>query len=63
MYTVHCAFVTVARCTVQNIKQFNGEHGCNWWYHKGEIVEKGNVFTRVYPTVGSGKVIHGVKGL
>ncbi len=39
----------MARCAVQNVKQFNGEHGCNWCYQKGEVVEKGNGFTRVYP--------------
>ncbi|KAL1252324.1 hypothetical protein QQF64_020120 [Cirrhinus molitorella] len=29
-----------------NVKQFNGEHGCNWCYQKGEVVEKGNGFTK-----------------
>ncbi len=23
--------VSVTLCTLQNVKQFNGEHGCNWW--------------------------------
>ncbi len=39
----------MARCAVQNVKQFNGEHGCNRCYQKGEVVEKGNGFTREYP--------------
>ncbi len=46
----------MARCAVQNVKQFNGEHGCNWFYQKGEVVEKGN------QAVDSGTCIHGVKG-
>ncbi|KAL1277064.1 hypothetical protein QQF64_023737 [Cirrhinus molitorella] len=26
-----------------NVKQFNGEHGCNWCYQKGEVVEKAHI--------------------
>lgn len=37
-----------ARCLVQNVKQFNGEYGCNWCYAKGEQVQRGLGTTRVY---------------
>lgn len=49
LYSLLCIWNCPARCQVQNIKQFNGDHGCNWCYHKGEVVEKGNGFSRVYP--------------
>lgn len=49
VYSLLCICDSPAACKGQNIKQFNGELGCNWSYHKGEVVEKGNGFTRVYP--------------
>ncbi|XP_073716926.1 uncharacterized protein [Misgurnus anguillicaudatus] len=48
VFNLVCVCDSVARCSVQNTKQFNGEYGCNWCYKKGEIVAKGNGFTRVY---------------
>lgn len=54
VYSLLCICDSVARCAVQNVKQFNGEHGCNWCYQKGEVVEKGNGFTRVYPLQSTG---------
>ena len=50
VYNLLCITDSVVHCKVQNIKQFNGEHGCNWCYHKGEVVEKGNGYTRVSPS-------------
>jgi len=44
-----CICDAVARAMVQNFKQFNGEFGCGFCYHKGEMVQKGRGFTRVYP--------------
>ncbi|XP_057211909.1 uncharacterized protein LOC130567659 isoform X2 [Triplophysa rosa] len=38
VFNLVCVCDSVARCAVQNVKQFNGEHGCNWCYKKGEIV-------------------------
>lgn len=40
-----CICDAVARAMVQNFKQFNGEFECVFCYHKGEIVQKGRVFT------------------
>lgn len=48
VFNLVCVYDSVARCSVQNTKQFNGEYGCNWCYEKGEVVAKGNGFTRVY---------------
>lgn len=44
-----CTVDSVARAVVQNIKQFNGQYGCNFCEHPGERVEKGGGYTRVYP--------------
>lgn len=44
-----CICDAVARAMVQNFKQFNGEFGCGFCYHKGDMVQKGRGFTRVYP--------------
>lgn len=48
VFNLVCVCDSVARCSVQNTKQFNGEYGCNWCYEKGEVAAKGNGFTRVY---------------
>ena len=47
-----CSADSVARCVIQNIKQFNGEYGCNWCYNPGENVQKGRGSCRAY-TVGA----------
>ena len=39
---------SVARCQLQNIKQFNGNFGCSWSKHQVTRVPKGNGFTQVY---------------
>lgn len=44
-----CVCDAVARAMVQNLKQFNGRYGCGFCYHEGEVVDKGNGQTRVYP--------------
>lgn len=44
-----CTVDSVARAPIPNIKQFNGQHGCNFCEHPGERVEKGGGYTRVYP--------------
>lgn len=49
-YSLLCVCDSVARCQVQNIKQFNGEYRCNWCYNKGEVVQKGNGLTGVPTT-------------
>ena len=52
---VYCAVVScdaVARCLLQNFHQFNGSFGCGTCLHEGEIVQRGEGFTRVYPVRG-----------
>ncbi|KAJ8030468.1 hypothetical protein HOLleu_26903 [Holothuria leucospilota] len=49
VFTLFSIFDSPARCLVQNVKQFNGEYGCNWCYAKGEQVERGLGTARVYP--------------
>ncbi|XP_071632882.1 uncharacterized protein [Temnothorax longispinosus] len=39
---------SVARCTLQNISQFNGEYGCSLCLHPGEHVKVGNGYARIY---------------
>jgi hypothetical protein len=43
-----CPCDSVARCQVQNIKQFNGEFGCTWCLHPGIVMAKGNGSVRSY---------------
>ena len=40
---------SVARPVIQNFKQFNGEYGCSFCLQRGDMVEKGKGYTRVYP--------------
>ncbi|KAJ8050003.1 hypothetical protein HOLleu_03009 [Holothuria leucospilota] len=52
---VYCAVVScdaVARCLLQNFHQFNGSFGCGTCLHEGEMVQRGDGFTRVYPVRG-----------
>ena len=49
VYCVLCSCDSVARAVMQNIKQFNGEFGCNWCLHPGERVDKGRGTVQVYP--------------
>ena len=44
-----CVCDAPARAMVQNLKQFNGEYGCGFCYHAGQVVPKGRGFTRSYP--------------
>lgn len=43
-----CTVDTVARALVMNMNQFNGPYGCAWCQHEGEVVQKGNGYSRVY---------------
>lgn len=47
VFTVLSMCDSPARCMFQNVKQFNGEFGCNWCYAKGEQVERGLGTARV----------------
>lgn len=41
---------SIQRCTVQNVKQFNGQYGCTWCLAAGEMVKVSeNGFSRIYP--------------
>lgn len=42
---------SVARPLVQCCTQFNGEYGCGLCLHRGESVEKGRRYARVYPVI------------
>ncbi|XP_072225353.1 uncharacterized protein [Leuresthes tenuis] len=44
-----CVCNSVARPMVQNFQPFNREFGCGFCYHRGEMVQKGRGYTRVYP--------------
>ena len=54
VYACLCSADSVARCILQNIKQFNGLCGCSWCESPGEIVEKGRGHCRVYPNSHEG---------
>ena len=49
VYVVLCTCDSVARCTLQNMKQFNGGYGCAWCLQNGTRVAKGNGSAVVYP--------------
>ena len=49
VYASVCSADSVARCILQNIKQFNGLYGCSWCENPGEVVNKGIGHCRVYP--------------
>ncbi len=49
VFNVCCSSDAVARPVITNSTQFNGAYGCDWCYHVGERVEKGNGFVRCYP--------------
>ncbi|XP_047213875.1 uncharacterized protein LOC124864964 [Girardinichthys multiradiatus] len=44
-----CVCDSMARSAVQNFQPFSSEFGCGFCYHKGELVQKGRGYTRVYP--------------
>ena len=48
VFSCVCSADSVARCILQNIKQFNGEYGCNWCYNPGDNVQKGRGYCRAY---------------
>ena len=48
VHTLLAPVDSVARCAVQNLKQYNGIHGCTYCLHPGEEIEFGDRFTRVY---------------
>ena len=51
---------SIARCALQNLKQFNGAYGCGWCLNKGEVVQKGDGTVRSYDfnDVGTDKRTH-----
>lgn len=49
-----CVCDSVARSEVQNFQPFSSEFGCGFCYHKGELVQKGRGYTRVYPVQADG---------
>ncbi|XP_022109468.1 uncharacterized protein LOC110989402 isoform X2 [Acanthaster planci] len=49
VFTLICTCDSVARCALQNLKQFNGKFGCSWCLQEGQRVEKGRGFVQVYP--------------
>ena len=42
-----------ARASVQNIMQFNGQFGCSFCEHPGQVTEMGLGHNRVYPTLNN----------
>jgi len=48
VHTLLSSVNSVARCTLQNINQFNGEYGCSLCLHPGEHIKIGNSYARVY---------------
>lgn len=64
--TVHaciCSADSVARCTLQNIKQFNGQYGCSWCHNEGEVIAKGRRHCRVYPNSDEGDILRTHHGM
>ena len=49
VFTLICTCDSVARCALQNVKQFNGKFGCAWCQQEGERVAKGRGHVQVYP--------------
>ncbi|XP_015249752.1 PREDICTED: uncharacterized protein LOC107097209 isoform X1 [Cyprinodon variegatus] len=49
-----CVCDSLARSAVQNFQPFSSEFGCGFCYHKGELVQKGRGYTRVYPVQADG---------
>ncbi|XP_017274798.1 uncharacterized protein LOC108237695 isoform X2 [Kryptolebias marmoratus] len=44
-----CVCDSTIRSMLQNFQPFEAEFGCGFCYHKGELVQKGRAFSRVYP--------------
>jgi len=44
-----CSCDSVARASLQNIKQFNGKHGCSFCLDEGVTTAKGDGYSRVFP--------------
>ena len=44
-----CSVDSPARCMIQGMTQFNGEHVCSWCRLSGQVVNKGKGHCRVYP--------------
>lgn len=47
-HLVLCTVDSVARPTLQNLNQFNGQFGCPFCLHEGERIGVGNGYSRVY---------------
>ncbi|XP_062599958.1 uncharacterized protein LOC134261548 [Saccostrea cucullata] len=50
IHTLICTSDAVARPALRNAKQFNGQFGCDWCLHPGEVVGKGDGHVRAYPS-------------
>ena len=48
VHTLLAPVDSVARPAIQNIKQFNGKHGCSYCIISGESVPYGKGYTQVY---------------
>lgn len=49
VFTLICTCDSVARCALQNVKQYNGKFGWAWCQQEGERVAKGRGTVQVYP--------------
>ncbi|KAL7298832.1 hypothetical protein TKK_0008571 [Trichogramma kaykai] len=49
VHTIISSLDSPARCAVQNMKQYNGDYGCTFCYHRGDSIEVGLGHARVYP--------------
>ncbi|XP_062568275.1 uncharacterized protein LOC134230464 [Saccostrea cucullata] len=49
VHTILCSSDSIARPPMRNVKQFNGQYGCDWCLHPGEVVHKGDGHVRAYP--------------
>lgn len=47
-FVLLAAVDSIAHAPLQGIKQFNGEYGCSFCHHPGQVVPKGLGTTRVY---------------
>uniref|UniRef100_A0ABD2WXB7 Transposase domain-containing protein n=1 Tax=Trichogramma kaykai TaxID=54128 RepID=A0ABD2WXB7_9HYME len=49
VHTIISSLDSPARCAVQNMKQYNGDYGCTFCYHRGDSIEVGLGHARIYP--------------
>ena len=63
VFACACSADSIARCLLQNIKQFNGEYGCSWCEDPGQSIPKGRGHCRVYPSSDEGSKLRTHKGM